>query len=111
MNRGVGIWLLIMIAPFLLGLLIHFIMPLEFILNGHARVEESYNFYKSGIEQNTVRAISFLNSKTITSKLQLFANIRSSLARLFDFGISYLTIDTQNVTLNSAFQLANADAG
>ena len=97
-----------MIAPFFLGMVIHFVLPLEFILEGHSRVEESYNLGKTLLEQNTVRALSILNSKLLGNKLQIYSNIRSSLARVIPQENLYYRLDATKIILNSAYALAQS---
>ena len=106
MNRGVCIWLIVMIIPFVFGMFMQFLLPLEFILNGHTKVQESYNFFKGEVEQNTVRALSILNSHLLSNRIQIYQSIRASLTRMLGIGNLYLTIRTSSIELNSAYQLA-----
>jgi len=36
-------WLLFLLVPIVIGLIIHFVIPLLFVLNANPRVEEAYN--------------------------------------------------------------------
>lgn len=59
-------------SVFLLGISIHLVIPLQIIVNGTQRVEEVYNGYKIQVEQNTVRAIAYLNSLAISNQIQMY---------------------------------------
>lgn len=59
-------------SVFLLGIFIHLIIPLQIIVNGTQKVEEVYNGYKIQVEQNTVRAIAYLNSLSISNQIQMY---------------------------------------
>ena len=106
MNRSARIWLLFMMVPFLVGVLIHFLVPLQFIITSNPKIEEAYNSYKIEVEQNTVRALAFLNSKVANNRMQMYENIRSTFIRLFDRGRNIQPIDVDQVTLNNARFLA-----
>ncbi len=59
-------------SVFLLGISIHLVIPLQIIVNGTQKVEEVYNGYKIQVEQNTVRAIAYLNSLAISNQIQMY---------------------------------------
>lgn len=59
-------------SVFLLGISIHLVIPLQIIVNGTQKVEEVYNGHKIQVEQNTVRAIAYLNSLAISNQIQMY---------------------------------------
>lgn len=83
MNKSAKTWLLFMMIPFFIGVLIHFLVPLQIIISANPKLEETYNGYKIEVEQNTVRALAFLNARVITNRVQMYENIRSTIIRLF----------------------------
>lgn len=90
-------------SVFLLGISIHLVIPLQMIVNGTQKIEEVYNGYKIQVEQNTVRAIAYLNSLAISNQIQMYENVRSSVIRLFDTGDRYEDIDVSKVLINNAY--------
>lgn len=55
-------WLVFLILPLFLGLILHFVIPISFILNSNPIAESSYNNEKIILEQQTVRSLSILNA-------------------------------------------------
>ena len=72
-----------MLVPFIIGAVIHFVVPIQFILTSNPKIEEVYNTYEIEIEQDTVRAVSFLNNGIIASRIQLYESVRDILIRIF----------------------------
>lgn len=95
---------------FFLGVLIHFLIPLQFVVSGTRKIEETYNGYKIEVEQNTVRALAYLNSKVVSNQIQIYENVRSTVIRLFETGNDYENIKSEMVDLNSAHTLANMNS-
>lgn len=107
MNKSAKTWLLFMMVPFFIGVLIHFMVPLEIIISANPKLEETYNGYKIEVEQNTVRALAFLNARVITNRVQMYENIRSTIIRLF---VNVENVDEFNLTsvkMNNAYEVAN----
>jgi hypothetical protein len=61
-NKNELRWLMFMLIPFVIFLIIHFLVPLMFLLNANPIVEESYNNERIKLEQNSVRSLAILNS-------------------------------------------------
>lgn len=38
-------WLYFMLVPFIIGAIIHFVVPMQFILTSNPKIEEVYNTY------------------------------------------------------------------
>lgn len=101
-------WLCFMLLPFMAGVLIHFMVPIQFILTSNPKIEEAYNTIEIEVEQSTVRAVSYLNAEIITDRIQLYENIRGTFVRIFDHAGQYEIIKESAIALNSAYQLANS---
>jgi ABC-type uncharacterized transport system permease subunit len=96
-----------MMVPFFIGALILFIVPIQVIITANPKLEDTYNGYKIEVEQNTIRALAFLNGKVIMNRVQIFENIKSTFIGLFMSDTVY-NINDSEITLNSAYQLATA---
>ena len=82
-----------MLIPFIVGVIIHFVIPLQFILTSNPKIEEVYNTYEIEIEQDTIRAVSYLNNQIITNRIQMYENIRAIFLRILDNPNSYLSMN------------------
>ena len=100
-------WLLLMMVPFFFGAFTHFIVPTGFALSAYPRVEHAYNNYKIEVEQNLVRALTILNSNIVESRVQTIQDVRRIFRRIYRFETNYMKIDLSQMSLNSAYQLAN----
>lgn len=98
-------WLLFILLPFILILVIHFLIPLEFALQSSPVVQESYNSQKIQIEQVAIRSLARLNSEVVSAKLQTYLNFLSVLTRLINEPdpTRYLTMNLSPTTLNNAY--------
>jgi len=49
-------WLLFLLVPFIAFVIIHFMVPLQFVLNAQPRVTQSYNLQTTENDQLSVRS-------------------------------------------------------
>ena len=109
MTSSVRTWLALLVIPFLVGVVVHLLVPLEFILAGSPKIEESYNSFKIDVEQYTVRSMAMTNSRVVGNRLQLYKNIQNILVGHLSIAGRYDQIKTDSNSLNSAYRLANLD--
>lgn len=67
-----------MVIPFIVGVVLHFLIPIYFILLSDPKIETIYNVGKVQIEQETLRGAMILNNKIIRNQFQLYSNVHKS---------------------------------
>lgn len=82
MNKN-STWLAFMLIPFMIGVILHFIIPIQFIMVSSPKIERTYNLFKTEIEQDSIRAISVQNTQLFKNSIQMYENLRDSYVRLF----------------------------
>ena len=102
-------WLAFMLIPFIIGVMIHFIIPIQFILTTNSKIQNIYNTYKIEIEQDSIRAVSVENARVFQNSIQMYENLRANYVRLFNNPNAYEDIRTEKMDLNCAFHLAVMD--
>lgn len=92
-----------MLIPFMIGVGIHFLVPIEFVINANPRIEQAYNARKIEMEQETIRTIAQLNAGIFRNYLQMYENIRGSFMRMLTSNMIYEKI------LEDQYPIQNAD--
>jgi hypothetical protein len=82
-------WLCFMLFPFIIGVGVHFLVPIEFIVSSNPKIEQAYNARKIEVEQETIRTISQLNAAVFRNYLQMYENVRGSFMRILTSNFLY----------------------
>lgn len=78
---------------FLMGLLLHLLIPIQFVVNSTLRLEKSYNNYKLTIEQELIRSLATMNSLNLGNNFQATGYPVRSMFKMFEIKNRYENVD------------------
>jgi hypothetical protein len=97
-------WLTFLLLPFVILLVLHFVIPLSFVVDSYPTLQDDLLQLTIGQKRTSIRSFTYTTMQTINKFFNSFANIQNNLLSLIKNGESKaIKINQENVKLVNAF--------